>query len=159
VIIEIDPQRSALAGMRVAPRNADSTRSQRTPPNSPAPLQQAKAGGAQVVIIDTAPHSSAAAAIAAKLADYVLIPCRPARYDLNQSLPSLEMVKAANMPAAVVINAAPPRGRLTEEVGDTLSRQGSTVIKTVRHQRAAIVTPSSMAGACTIMNRRKRRRR
>jgi len=46
-------------------------------------LQQAEAGGVKLAIIDTAPHSSAAAAIAAKLADYVLIPCQLGRYSLN----------------------------------------------------------------------------
>jgi chromosome partitioning protein len=100
-------------------------------------LERAEAGGIELVIIDTAPHSSAAAAIAAKLADFVLIPCRPARFDLDAIASTLEIAKAANTPAAVVINAAAPRGRLAEEARSALTRQGAIVIETVLHQRAA----------------------
>ena len=103
------------------------------PPCSSRPRQAAS----RLAIIDTAPHSSAAAAIAAKLADYVLIPCRPARFDLDAIASTLEIAKAANTPAAVVINAAATRGRLAEEARAALTRQGVTVIETVLHQRAA----------------------
>jgi chromosome partitioning protein len=44
-------------------------------------LAKAKKGGAGLVIIDTAPHSDRAAAVASQLADLVLIPCRPAAFD------------------------------------------------------------------------------
>ena len=86
-------------------------------------LGRAKTGGIQLVIIDTAPHSRAAAPVAAKLADYVLIPCRPARFDLDAIASTLEIAKAANTPAVVVINAAAPRGRLAEEARAALTRQ------------------------------------
>ena len=46
-------------------------------------LRQAEEAGVDLAIIDTAPHSSGDAAVAAKLADLVLIPCRPARFDLD----------------------------------------------------------------------------
>ncbi len=93
--------------------------------------------GVDLTIIDTAPHSSADAAIAAKLADFVLIPCRPARFDLDAVASTLEIAKAANTPAAVVINAASTRGPLAKEARAALSRQGAIVIDTVLHQRVA----------------------
>jgi chromosome partitioning protein len=99
-------------------------------------LDKARAGGIQLVIIDTAPHSNADGAIAAQLADLVLIPCRPARFDLDAVVSTLEIVKAAKTPAIVIINAA-PRGKLAGEAKAALERKGATVIETVLHQRAA----------------------
>jgi chromosome partitioning protein len=99
-------------------------------------IEKARAGGIELVIIDTAPHSNADGAIAAQLADLVLIPCRPARFDLDAVLSTLQIVRAANTPAVVIINAA-PRGKLAAEAKSALERQGATVVETVLHQRAA----------------------
>jgi chromosome partitioning protein len=99
-------------------------------------LEQAHTGGIELVIIDTAPHSNADGAIAAQLADLVLIPCRPARFDLDAVVSTLQIVRAANTPAIVIINAA-PRGKLAGEAKAALERQGATVLETVLHQRAA----------------------
>ena len=99
-------------------------------------LKQAKAAGADLVIVDTAPHSDSAAAIAAQLADFVLIPCRPARFDLKAIGSTAQITILAKTPAAVVINAA-PRGKLAEEVRAVLQQQGITVIEPVLHLRAA----------------------
>jgi chromosome partitioning protein len=136
-IIDIDPQRSAHQWneSRAGDRKIDTVAAEVN--QLASLLERAEAGGIELVIIDTAPHSSAAAAIAAKLADYVLIPCRPARFDLDAIASTLEIAKAANTPAGVVINAAAPRGRLPEEARAALTRQGATVIETVLHQRAA----------------------
>ena len=68
---------------------------------------------------------------------FSLIPCRPARFDLDAIMSTLKIARAAKTPAAVIINAAPPRGRLVDEARATLARQGATVIKTVLHQRTA----------------------
>ena len=46
-------------------------------------LQQAQRGGYELAIIDTAPHSSEEAAVAAALCDRVYIPTRPAIFDLD----------------------------------------------------------------------------
>jgi chromosome partitioning protein len=91
----------------------------------------------ELTIIDTAPHSTGEAAIAAKLADYILIPCRPARFDLDAIASTLEIAKVANTPAAVVINSAGTRGPLADEARAALTRQGATVVETVLHQRVA----------------------
>lgn len=99
-------------------------------------LKQAKAAGADLVIVDTAPHSDSAAAMVAQLADFVLIPCRPARFDLKAIGSTAQIAKLAKTPAAVVINAA-PRGRLAEEARAALEQQGITVIEAVLQQRAA----------------------
>lgn len=99
-------------------------------------LKQAKAGGADLAIVDTAPHSDSAAAIAAQFADFVLMPCRPARFDLKAIGSTAQIVKLAKTPAAVVINAA-PRGKLAEEARAALEAQGIPVVDPVLQQRAA----------------------
>ncbi len=99
-------------------------------------LKHAKAAGADLAIVDTAPHSDSAAAIVAQLADFVLMPCRPARFDLKAIGSTAQVAKLAKTPAAVVINAA-PRGKLAEEARAALEQQGITVMEPVLQQRAA----------------------
>jgi chromosome partitioning protein len=100
-------------------------------------LKQAKAGGADFVIVDTAPQSDDAAAMAAQLADFVLIPCRPARFDIKAISSTAEIIKLAKTPAAVVINGAAPRGKVAEEARDALQQQGMMVLDPILQQRVA----------------------
>src|SRR3984893_12002271 len=136
-LIDIDPQHSAFSWNESRPEDQKLDAVAADASQLAALLQQAQAAGVELTIIDTAPHSTGDAAISAKLADYVLIPCRPARFDLDAIASTLEIAKAANTPAAVVINAAGTRGRLAEEARAALAGQGATVIETVLHQRAA----------------------
>jgi chromosome partitioning protein len=135
-LIDIDPQSSAFNWneSRDEGRKLDAAKAEAG--QIPALLQQAKAGGIDLAIIDTAPHSDSAAAIAAQYADLVLIPCRPARFDLDAITSTVQIATVAKKSATVVINAA-PRGKLAEEARAALERQGITVIDTVLHQRAA----------------------
>jgi len=136
-IIDIDPQHSAYNwnASRPAGRKLDAVAGEVS--QLAGLLRQAEAGGVRLAIVDTAPHSTGDAAIAAKLADYVLIPCRPARFDLDAIASTLEIAKAANTPAAVIINAAGTRGRLAEEARAALVGQDTMVIDAVLHQRVA----------------------
>ena len=135
-LIDLDPQGSAYDWFLSRSDNNKLNAVQATAGQLAALLKQAKTGGADFVIVDTAPHSDSAAAITAQLADFVLIPCRPARFDLKAISSTMEIVKLAKKPAAAVINAA-PRGRLAEEAKEALTQQGITVIDTVLQQRAA----------------------
>ena len=135
-IIDIDPQRSAYQWNQSRPDGMKLDAVTANASQLAVLLAKAKAGGIDLAIIDSAPHSDSEAAIAAQLADYVLIPCRPARFDLDAIASTADIAKAANTPAAVVINAA-PRGRLADEARVALQRQGVTVLDLVLHQRAA----------------------
>jgi chromosome partitioning protein len=135
-IIDIDPQGSAFNWNASRPEGMKLDAIAATASQLAGLLQKAKAGGIDLAIIDTAPHSNADAAIAARLADLVLIPCRPARFDLDAIASTVEIAKAANAPCAVVINAA-PRGKLAEEARASLTGKGVKVIETVLHQRVA----------------------
>jgi chromosome partitioning protein len=135
-LIDLDPQGSAYDwnASREDSRKLDAV--QASSGQLAALLKQAQAAGADLAIIDTAPHSDSAAAIAAQLADFILIPCRPARFDLKAIGSTAAIAGLAKTAAAVVINAA-PRGKLTEEARAALVRQSLTVLPAVLQQRAA----------------------
>jgi chromosome partitioning protein len=74
-----------------------------------AALQAATGAGADLCIIDTAPHLEAAAMAAARAADLCLIPCRPNILDLRAIGSTAELCRIASKPAFVVLNAVPVR--------------------------------------------------
>jgi chromosome partitioning protein len=103
-----------------------------------ATLEAAKRSGAQVAIIDTAPHAEAPALAAARASDLMLIVTRPGILDLRAIGQSAEIAQLAGKPAAVVINAAPAVGtqasEASEAIGDTY---GVEVCPIVVGQRVA----------------------
>jgi chromosome partitioning protein len=108
VVIDLDPQASA-SGWK-------DTRSQEAPVVVPTPstrlahaLEAAHKGRADLVLIDTAPHSSDDALAAAEAADLILIPCRAAILDLRAIATTARIAKLAEKPAFVMLNAVPPR--------------------------------------------------
>jgi chromosome partitioning protein len=136
-IIDLDPQASALEWYS---RRAAATPEivPATPEQLPMLLQQAKDNGADLAIIDTAPHSDRAAAVAANLADVVLIPCRPAAFDvaaLGTTLTILKLTKAKDK-AAILLNAVPPRGGITDEAEAGLSTLAPLVPVRMYHRAA-----------------------
>ncbi len=68
--------------------------------------------GAELAVIDTPPHADAMARQAARLADLILIPCRPKAFDLAAIEATAELVKASDKPAFVVLMAGPPKAAL-----------------------------------------------
>ena len=99
----------------------------------PARLQQALeraiAGGVDLVLIDTPARSEQAALVAAKLADLILVPCRPQIYDLETIPNTMELVTLAGTgrsPVAI-LNAIPPRGNRHEEATRAIERLGLDV--------------------------------
>ena len=109
VLIDLDPQASA-AGW-------GDHRTLDRPVVAPVPatrlddaLGAARAHGADLAIIDTAPHSESSALAAARAADLALIPLRPGILDLRALGTTADICLLARRPAAVVLNQAPPRG-------------------------------------------------
>jgi chromosome partitioning protein len=135
-LIDLDPQRSAAGwnDSRAADRQIDTIAAEAR--QLAALLDKAKGAKIELAIIDTAPHSDEAAALAAAAADLVLVPCRPARFDLDAIASTIAITTAARKPAAVVLNAA-PRGRLADEARATLDGRGIKVVEPVLYQRVA----------------------
>jgi chromosome partitioning protein len=81
------------------------------PARMPQALEKARSGGINLVVIDTPARSEQSALAAAKLADLLIIPCRPQRFDLETIDNTLELIAmAGTKPVLVVLNAIPARG-------------------------------------------------
>jgi chromosome partitioning protein len=87
-------------------------------------LEAAKVEGGELVLIDTAPHSDNAALEAARMADLVLIPCRPSILDLEAIANSLDIAKLAHKPATVILNAVAPLGSEADEAEEAITQLG-----------------------------------
>lgn len=95
--------------------------------------------GCPWVFIDTAPHSESAALMAARASNLILIPCRPAIFDLRAIAATVELARMAGVPACAVLNAVPPRGGLADEAAEALQSYGLAVAPIRITQRAALV--------------------
>ncbi len=136
-VIDLDPQASA-AGWK-------DSRTGETPVVVPVPssrlpqaLEAARAGGAALTLIDTAPHATDAALAAAEAADLVLIPCRAGILDLRAIGTTARAVKLAGKPAYVVLNAMPPRApNVLADARAAVAVHGLQVAPFTIQQRAA----------------------
>jgi chromosome partitioning protein len=137
-IIDLDPQASATSWADSRENTAPAVVSAQAT-RLPQVLAAAREGGAVLAIIDTAPHSESAALAAARLADFILIPCRPAILDLRAIRHTIELARIAGKPAAVVFNAAPPRGSLTGEAAQAVEGFGVELAPVHLAHRAAFL--------------------
>jgi chromosome partitioning protein len=139
-LIDLDPQASAYKWnerrMEHDPKSPKLDLVKGTVAQLAGFLKLAEDNGLALVIIDTAPHSNSAAAIVAQHADFVLMPCRPALFDLDAIASTVEIVANTETRAAVVLNAA-PRGKLADEARAALEGQRITVLPSPIYQRAA----------------------
>jgi len=107
-VIDLDPQASA-AGWKDS-RQAETPVVVSVPATRlPQALEAARAGGADLALIDSAPHSGDVALAAAEAADLILIPCRAGILDLRAIGATARIVKLGGKRAFVVLNAMPPR--------------------------------------------------
>ena len=128
VIIDLDPQASAKIWAKL--RGKESPIVICTVPKMLGEaIATAREHGADVCIIDTAPHSETAALEAAKAADMVLIPCRPSMIDLQAVSTTVDIVKLAGRPEAMfLINCVRPGDKtLPSEAAAALQKHGIPV--------------------------------
>ncbi len=78
--------------------------------------------------IDTAPHSESSALAAARSADLVIVPCRPAIFDLRAIRATADLIKLADAQACVVINATQARGTRADEAALAIASYNLTVL-------------------------------
>jgi chromosome partitioning protein len=91
-------------------------------------LKAAEDSGAQFVVIDTPPRSEASAMAAAKAATLILIPCRPAVFDLDTVPTTLELIRlSGNAKVAAVLNGVAPAGNEREQAQQFLEGLGIAV--------------------------------
>jgi chromosome partitioning protein len=136
VLVDLDPQASATTWKDL--------RRDETPVVQPAQpsrlsniLARAADLGAEFAVIDTSPNSESASLLAARAADFVIIPCRPHLLDLKAISSSIELARIAKKPFAVVLNAVPPRGTLAAEAEAAVSQYGAPIAPIQIAMRAA----------------------
>ena len=103
----------------------------------PQLVEAARANGADLLVIDTAPNADRASLAAARAADLILIPCRPAAFDLEAIEATRDLATIAKKPAWIVLSSAPTRSAIVEEARRGLEADGSRVAPQVIHQRVA----------------------
>jgi chromosome partitioning protein len=138
VVIDRDPQASATAWKDSRTNEAPSVVSAQASRLN-AVLEVAKSGGADLCIIDTSPASESTTLAAARSADFILIPCRPAILDLRAIGNTIDLARIAGNPAAVVLNAVPARGSLSAEATRAVEGYGIDVAPAQLGQRAAFM--------------------
>jgi chromosome partitioning protein len=108
----------------------------------PEILRTAETHGADLAIIDTAPHSENAALKAARNADLILIPCRACLLDLKAISTTVELVRlAGKIPVSVfVINSIRPGDKsLPDGAEKALDQHGIPTAAVRISQRVAFV--------------------
>jgi chromosome partitioning protein len=108
----------------------------------PGMQAEARARGFDLVIVDTAPHSSEQSRACAECSDAVLIPTRPAILDLDAIGITTALVAGLSVPAEIVLNACPPpllghETRIVAEAREALGAYPVPVCPVAVSQRAA----------------------
>lgn len=119
----------------------------------PEVLQAARDHNVKWCIVDSAPHAASAIAAVMKAADLIIIPSRPATFDLGAIEPTLRQAEAMQSRSMVVLNAVPPRrsfGRTSveNEARAVLDSYGARVWdKVITHR---IAYSSAIAGGMAV---------
>jgi chromosome partitioning protein len=95
-------------------------------------LRRLRWHGTNLVIIDTPAGMNEATRTAIRCADLCLLPTRPSIADLESTVSTLRVVKAARRPFAFILNQAPIRGERGNMAADALSRAA-------QHELAGVV--------------------
>ncbi len=141
LLVDVDPQASATAWWRRRTQLQPAL-IQSNGQRLGQALTTAKGQDYDLVIVDTAPHSSEESSASARLSDYVCIPTRPAILDLDAIGASTTLVADIGVDATIILNGCPPPTRYGEpsilkEAREALKVYGIPVCNTAVSQRAA----------------------
>lgn len=101
-------------------------------------IEQAKGAAGDLVVIDTPPLAQTEAREAARIANLILIPCRPSAFDLDAIRITADLANDIRKPAFVVVNAGPPHGTAVyRDVAETVESFGLKVAPARLAERAA----------------------
>ena len=111
-------------------------------------LEKAAQLGAGLVVIDTPPLAQAEAAEAVRAADLILIPCRPAAFDLHAVRMTARMAQGAQKPAFVMFNGGPPNApHMYNQATELVQKIGLVVAPVRLSDRAAYRTATNTGQA------------
>lgn len=137
LVIDLDPQASMCKwGDRRAVDGPAVIDAQ--PARLESALQRAAEAGVGLVIVDTPARVEQAAAEAARLADLVIVPCKPSIHDLETLQTTTELIRGrAHCPPVVVLNAVPAYGARCEQAAEAIRAMGVAVCPATIGQRVA----------------------
>ncbi len=131
-LIDLDPQSSASAWSAV---RGDGIKVEAChPPLLNRTIESLKNKGYELIIIDTPPHNSTAAANAIRASDFVIIPVRPASFDIAAMNETAELVKNNTKKAGAVINAVPANTHVATAAEDELKASGIEILGHIGHR-------------------------
>lgn len=134
-IIDLDPQASASAWC--AARCTDDIRHEAChPPLLARTLERLGEAGFALIVIDTPPHNSTAAANAIRASDFVAVPVRPSSFDLAAVAETADLVRHANGRAGAVLNSVPSSTSVSDPAASFLAQQNLVVLSRVGQRMA-----------------------
>ena len=142
-LVDIDPQGSLTGWMRLREHRQ----------REAAELRFSMIGGwrlgveidrlkreADIILVDTPPHTEIDAKAAVRGADLVLVPVQPSTLDVWASQATVELAAREKRRLALVLNRVPPRGRAVEEARQALAELGAPALANQLGNRQAFVT-------------------
>jgi len=137
LVVDLDPQASAC---KWSDRRSGDTPSviDAQPARLAAALAKAEQAGIDFAIVDTPARIEQAAAEAAKVADLVLIPCKPSILDLETLRTTVELVqgRSRNTPL-IILNAVPAQGTRHDQAAEAITAMGLEICSAYIGQRVA----------------------
>jgi chromosome partitioning protein len=142
-LVDIDPQGSLTGWMRMREHR------QREAPE----LRFSMIGGwrlsveldrlkreAELILVDTPPHTETDAKTAIRSADLVLVPCQPSSLDIWASKATVDQAAKERRRVAMILNRVPPRGRSIEEARSEIAKLGAEALGCQLGNRQAFVS-------------------
>lgn len=135
-VFDLDPQASAAFWKDT--REAQSPAVISLPPaRLSQALSAASETGCDLAIIDTPPFAKDIAFEAIQHADFILIPTKPAVFDVMAVTKTLELARLYNKPAGVVLTFCPVRGKEIDDTEEALRGMGAEIIPVRIHNLIA----------------------
>jgi len=104
-----------------------------------ATTREARQDGCDLLVLDTAPHADQAGVRAARVCDLVVMPLRPATFDLEAAEATIDIAHLAHRPLLAVLNAVPVRSLAVErEARGILDGLGAPAATCLVHHRVAM---------------------
>jgi chromosome partitioning protein len=122
LLVDLDPQTSAAEWKDA--RQAERPYVMAVPPSRLGKtLETARDYQAEVVVLDTAPHSEGTALDAARAADLILVPCQPSIMDLRAMRKTADLLNYLKKPTFAVLNEVAPQGTVADEAAKAITAQ------------------------------------
>ena len=131
LVVDLDPQASAAEwkDARESERPyviaVPSSRLKKT-------LDTARENEADVVVLDTAPHSEGTALEAARASDLILVPCQPSIMDLRAMRKTADLLMHLKKPTFAILNEVAAQGTVADEAARAITAQFGMPVCPVR---------------------------